>query len=259
MKVDNVENLKEFRVLYNKLDDLLSQKSDYKEEIAFTQKLKKFIQIYPSYEWLKSEIKQIHDLRNVLVHEEKYQENIAIPTDSLLKRLKGIIKTIQNPQTALDIASTEIYSCEPSDRIIDVIKVMADKLYSVVPVFTNKKESKEFLGVFSESSLMCIVGKKEEVFCKNFSINSGLLIKDILDIIEKPIRESWAFISATYDVLKIQKLFHTQTFENASQPNSRLGVLFVTKNGKKDEEILGLITAWDLSKINENFIKIASD
>lgn len=39
---------------------------------------------------------------------------------------------------------------------------------------------------------------------------------------------------------------NAQTFVNQTK---RLGAIFVTENGKREEKIIGIITSWDLPKL----------
>lgn len=247
----NRNNLKKFRILYNNLDELLSEKTQLFKKMSFIQKLNKFIQLYPSFEWLKEEIRLIHDLRNVVIHEEKFKQDIAIPTDAYLKKVEGILTTLENPQTAIDIATKGLYCCDPNDRILDVIKVMVERIYSQVPVVEDKKNGDGFIGVFSETCLLHLLGNVgTKTFTSGLALKDTTKIKDMLELIKKPINESWYFINRDTDVYKIKDMFYSMVFNDAAIPKSRLGVLFVTEHGRKDEKLLGIITSWDLSKID---------
>lgn len=247
-------NVKKFRALYNKLDELISERVGIYKKQSFIQKLKKFMYKYPSYEWLKSEIRLIHDLRNVLIHEEKEKEDVAIPTDTFIKMIEGILITLSKPQTAYDISSKKVFGCDPNDKVIDVVKVMAEKIYTRVPVFRNKKDCTGFIGVFSANSLARIlVGESVSGTIEDFANKT---ISDIIESVKTPISESWDFVQEDMDVFKVQSMFQTKVYDNALLEKSRLGVLFVTKSGKRDDRITGLITAWDLSKVEKQSLEM---
>ncbi len=245
----NKSNIKKFRILYNKLDEVISDRIKEKRNISFIQKLNKFINEYPSYKNIKDEVRLIHDLRNVIIHEEKYLDDITIPTDAFLDRIADVIKHMNNPQTAIDIASTCVYCCCLDDKISDVIQVMAEKIYSQVPVLSDKNKSKDLIGVFSEACIAAILGEQGLGLKKEVLLDDDSRIEDIIEIVKEPINEGWDFIPKDLDVYKVQELFHNKTFKNAKLENARLGVLFVTEQGKRDEKILGVITTWDLSRI----------
>lgn len=240
-------NLKEFRVTYNQLDSLLAEKTGFNKRSPFMQRLKEFMKMYPTYQWLQGDIKEIHNLRNLLIHEEQFRNDMVIPTDALIKRIKGIIHVISNPQTALDIATKDIYCCDPECSVLEIVSVMAEKIFSQVPVFEDQENNEGFLGVFSESVVTYLVGKRRNV--NEAVISSTLKMKDIIDVIKNPIKDGWDFIPQDMDVFEIQKMFRTKIVKNTELPNARLGVVFITETGKPEEKMLGLITPWDLSKI----------
>ncbi|MBN2015812.1 hypothetical protein JW766_03175 [Candidatus Dojkabacteria bacterium] len=247
----DTSNLKQFRILYNRLDEIVSEKTGFPEKGAFRQKLQKFFKKYPSFDSLKSEILQVHDLRNLLIHEEKYMNTIAVPTNAFLERVEQIIDLIQNPQTAKDIASANVFGCDLNDNILGIIKVMAEKVYSQVPVFENKETHEGFIGVFSESCITNLIGTQRSLVREDYCIKKEAKIKDVLDLVKEPITDAWTFVPEDLDVYKVQQMFHIISFDLKNKNRPRLGVLFVTKTGDASEKITGIITAWDLSKINQ--------
>jgi CBS domain-containing protein len=243
-------SLKQFRILYNELDQALAEKSKLPKRAPFVQKLKKFIKRYPSFEERKEDIRNIHELRNILIHEEKHPEDTLVPTTTYLNRIENLIKAIRKPQIAIDIASKNIFGCGLNDKILDIIHVMADKIYSQVPVFENKDERIGFKGIISESIVTSLLGgTKTKFVTEKLCINKNAKVSDIENLVKKPIKDCWAFIPKNMDAYKVRQMFQIVTFDNAKQVRARLGVLFVTKTGRKDEKIEGIITAWDLSKI----------
>ena len=38
-------------------------------------------------------------------------------------------------------------------------------------------------------------------------------------------------------------------YEESLESNKRIGLLIVTRNGKEDEPLLGIATAWDIAKV----------
>ncbi|MDD3647163.1 MAG: CBS domain-containing protein [Candidatus Dojkabacteria bacterium] len=247
----NTENIKKFRVLYNQLDELLSQRIQEPKRLSFVQKVTKFVSKFPEYQKIKNDLRLVHDFRNVIVHQETFAGEIAVPTDEYLERVVALATLIKEPQTALDIASTRIFACSPSDKVIDVVKTMSENIYTFVPVFKDKANLQEFVGVFSESVLLTLIASTEKL-----SIDDSATIEDILEFVKKPITESWAFVPLHEASYNVRNMFQTKTFSDAALENSRLGVVFVTKTGRREEKMLGLITAWDLSKIDQVRLRV---
>ncbi|MBU0976158.1 MAG: CBS domain-containing protein [Patescibacteria group bacterium] len=242
----NTENIKKFRILYNNLDELLSQRIKEPKRLSFVQKINKFVSRFPEYQKIKNDLRLVHDFRNVLVHQETFRGEIAVPTDEYLERVKALVTLIKEPQTALDIASTQIFACCPDDKVLDIVQTMSENIYTFVPVFEDKENLQNFIGVFSERVLLTIIAKSEKL-----SIDDSAAVGDILEYVKKPITAGWAFVPLYEASYNIRTMFQTKTFSEAELENSRLGVVFVTETGKREDKMLGLITAWDLSKIDQ--------
>lgn len=231
-----------FIKLFNQLEKILECETKKYDYDSFNSKLEEFCRKYPKYNNFKSNLKQINKTRNALIHEYINTE-LAIPSNWSIQIIKTVLKNLKNPPTALIIATTQgIYICKPESLISNVIKKMAENTYTHVPVI----DKGQFMGVFSETSLVVWLGKKAE--------NNGFLleetkIKDILQYIKEPINDFWEFIPRNMDVYQIKEKFYQATLEKKGRTFKRLGVLFVTENGKQNEKILGIITAWDLQKI----------
>ena len=99
-------------------------------------------------------------------------------------------------------------------------------------------EEGKVVGVFSGSSLMnCVLYKHVE-----FSDN--LKFRDILDTFtfDQHPSETFRFVSRDTLVSDISDMF-----DETLRQEERIGMIFVTENGKAEEELLGIITAWDVA------------
>lgn len=243
------ENLRKFRVLYNQLDELLSKKAKEYHKTSFILKLKKFVKKYPSFRPLKNDIRLVHDLRNLLIHEEKESSDIAIPTNEYLEKIIALIDAIERPQTAIDIASTEIFACDPNDKILNITKTMSDRVYTQVPVFEDKRNLKGFIGVFSTACLANILATDGVEKTNGILIQNKSAISNVIELIKKPLSESWEFVSTAHDVSKIKRIFNNEKLSPDQTVSSRVGVIFLTDTGNPNEQMRGILTPWDMSKI----------
>ncbi|MBQ1502807.1 MAG: hypothetical protein IIZ35_02290, partial [Clostridia bacterium] len=106
--------------------------------------------------------------------------------------------------------------------------------YSHVPIV----ESGVVTGVFSENSVVTwlVDGVAPVGVTTTFSDIKKYLAFDVSEA------ESYRFISGYERVSSI-----IDTFESATVKGDRVGMIFVTKNGRRDGELLGIITAWDVA------------
>lgn len=108
-----------------------------------------------------------------------------------------------------------------------------------MPIFENNK----LVGIFSENTLLDIVRLEQGIVLDedtNFSI-----IRDALKIENHSI-ENFEFISRKRNIYDIEDLF-----KDYFSSHKRMGCVYITENGKKEENILGMLTAWDVLGIKE--------
>jgi len=236
----------EFIKFFNQLENEMGILTDTKYErdtfnrTTFLKKLQVLRTEEPKYEHFRSDLEELSELRNVLVYEYKHEADLAVPSDWAINRLKEILNKLKNPQTAYSIASKPVDMCKLDYNLGEVIAKMSEKNFTHVPVVD--KDDK-FAGVISESVIVSWTADFLKGDKKNLSDTK---VSDIIALIKEPINNYWIFIAMNTDGFKILSLFQ-EYLEN----NKRLGAIFVTKTGNSTEKIMGIVTAWDLGRIQK--------
>ena len=121
-----------------------------------------------------------------------------------------------------------------SDSISSVSNEMLAKGYSHIPVIDEKGV---VFGVFSESTIL-------EALSAGVSCAQVATLRDIKDFL--PIRKHrtdvFIFVPKDITVAKLRKIH-----KDAMDRDERIGLVFVTKNGREDEPLLGILNIWDIS------------
>jgi len=186
----------------------------------------------------RSLLLDLYALRNVFAHADR-DKYIAEIKDIAFEEIKKITKLLSNPPTVAEVFQAEVFTASPNEITEVVLREMNDKLYTHVPIYQNGK----FYGTLSESTLLSwLLDNIKEGRAQFYK----RLIKDIKreylfnenDIVD--------FISGTTSIFEVQAMF-----EEAIEKGRRLGALVITKSGKKDELPIGIITAWDLPRIDQ--------
>ncbi|MBR7033567.1 MAG: CBS domain-containing protein [Clostridia bacterium] len=177
------------------------------------------------------------DLRNLLTHNTTVDGRYGVyPDDALLSFLDRMIGAVKSPAAARDI-------CVPRERILcvgldglvmPVLRKMRELFYSHVPIVENGIVT----GVFSENSVLtCLVDGIAP-------FGEDVTFRDIEKYLAFDVSraESYRFVSGYERVSSI-----IDTFESATEKKDRVGMIFVTKNGMRDGELEGIITAWDVA------------
>ena len=99
-------------------------------------------------------------------------------------------------------------------------------------------EENKLVGIFSENTLLDIVRLETGILIDEKTNFSS--IKESLKI-DNHSMESFEFISRRKNIYDVEDLF-----KNYFSSHKRVGCVYITENGRKEENILGMLTAWDV-------------
>ena len=223
----------QFLDLYKKLENTANTHYHIRgsgSAIAKLQRRQEFSNIH-------QELDYIRDVRNLLTHRPRIGEFYAVePTDAMLSLLEKLIDRLEHPLSAIRIAVPleEVLSASLDSPVLDSLEKMYKRAFSHMPILEDGK----VVGVFSGSSLMNCVLYKHIMFSGDLKFRD---IKDTFTFDQHP-SETFRFVSRDTLVSDISDMF-----DEALQQEERIGMIFVTENGRSDEELLGIITAWDVA------------
>lgn len=233
-------NSEKFINIYNELDNYMRKQLNSDEWTTHTDLIKKITEKNKIFKRYKHELKSFANLRNAIIHnpDTLSAKTIAEPHDNIVKKYREIKNYVMNPPNALDtiaINTNNIYTTQMDAMALNVMREMNKNTYTHVPVVENG----HLVGVFSENTIFSYIVKNEDVI-----IESEMLIKEFADFIPLNNHESeyFVFVPKNTLVTEIEEMF-----QNGLKDKKRISVIFITQNGKENEKLLGLITAWDLA------------
>ncbi len=187
---------------------------------------------------IQNELDLCRETRNLLAHNPKVGKEYAVePTESMINLLDMVIEKVKNPLRATDVMVKRNDICLKTmgDRVRETMVKMNMEGFTHVPIVENDV----VIGVFSENTVFSIILDEEIA-----DLDEGLRFNQIKKYLscDREGAESYRFIGKNTLVSDIGEMYK----EN-SQCNARIGMIFVTENGKKHEKLLGLITAWDIA------------
>lgn len=234
-------NFKIFTSYYNKIKDSLAKISEIRSDAGFAEHLKIASRKSRLVNSFYDDLNRFRRLRNIINHETSEGEWLAVPTDETVEKMKDIYEKLTGSATAYDIATKNIYTTSPDAMIGKVIETMKENVYTHIPVL----DGEDFLGIFSESTVIKWLAKNRE--------EDGFLLEeagvgDIVGFLDKGNDKfnNYRFVAKDEEALKVDEMFNESVKKGV-----RLGAVFVTQNGKRNEGLLGIITSWDLTKIYE--------
>ena len=180
----------------------------------------------------------IRNMRNDLVHNLKINNQDAFTVnDNAINFLKEELELLEHPilvnSRYVDIKN--VFYGNLSSNVKFLITTMKERGYSYIPILDNKNK---LIGAFSALSLMDTwLNNQEVTFNKNTSIN------DLIDNIKLESHNGryFMFVSLNQELEEV-----TKEYLNNAKKGQKLALIFVTKNGKRNEPILGILAPYDL-------------
>ena len=197
-----------------------------------------FLMQKKSFRNIKNELDLCRETRNLLSHNPRINSKYAVePSVELIELLDKLIEKIKNPLRASDIMvkREDLKWRKLEDFVRETMILMNKEAYNHIPIMDDNV----LVGVFSPNTVFSMQVDKGFT-----GIDEKLQFKDIKRFIDfKADRtQSYRFIPQDMLVSDIGEIF-----SKASDKNDRIGMIFVTHNGKEKEKILGIITAWDVA------------
>lgn len=225
--------------IYNEIDDFMRKKlraEGFVDHGALLRQMRDKSRVFSEF---YKELKTFSEMRNLLIH-NPYGANanpLFVPHEYTIGKYEFIKNQILHPKKALSIAipANLIYTTTLEDNAIEVIQAMNEKVYTHVPVLDRKK----MVGVFSENTILSYLSHhKEAIILKDMKISE---FSDFIPL-DKHLSEKFEFISRHALLIEVEELFRKNLANRR-----RIGMVFITNSGKKDEELLGLLTSWDIA------------
>ena len=176
-------------------------------------------------------------LRNVIVHERYHVEFvIAEPHEEIVDKIESIMKDLVQPETVFPKYSQNVRGFSTRDLLVEVLKVVKERGFSQFPVYHKGN----FVGLLTENGITNWLSRS---LLRDTCFLSETKIADVLGFEEK--ESNYLFISRNLSVFEAKSKF----LDHLNNGNARLDALLITENGKPNESLLGIITAWDIIDI----------
>lgn len=190
------------------------------------------------YRGIANELDYCREVRNLLQHNELVNDDYAVvPSAGMMECLRDALSRVLDVPTAggICVKTQQLYAASIHDRIRPAMRAMVQNAYAYVPILEDGRVQ----GVFSESTLLAYMNTDEVV--EIAEEDTFEKVRDLLPLDRHGV-EKFAFVEAGLLATDIAELFQA-----AQKRRERLGMVFVTANGKQRERLLGILTAWDLA------------
>jgi len=183
----------------------------------------------------KTDLFELKDLRNAIVHERTDGHIIAEPHNSTVELIQKIERLLKHPPGVLPTFRHKVAILKNYDTVGDAVSVMKKRSYTQIPILD--KEGK-YLDLLTSNTIVRWLGSST-------NHNSRLLQTSIGEVIRyKEDNNVCLFISVDYTFFDVLEIF--DEYKNTAK---KLEAIIITENGNSNEEFQGIITGWDLPLI----------
>ena len=231
-----MDNSQLFIEKYKELESVVRKTYGLPEQDSISYFLKKQDKFNRYYD----DISFCQEVRNFMQHKKKINGRFAIePNDAMLAFIEQLITRVASRPQCIDICIkfNDIEWRSPSDSVKAAIIIMRQKVYTHIPIIENGV----LVGVFDENSLFNYVAENEII-----DVDDTLSFNDILQYLSVKDREmeEFLFVKSTMYVEDLEKEIQKYFYKN-----KRVGIAFLTVNGRENEPIQGMITPWDIISV----------
>lgn len=223
-----------FLDLYKQIEDHLDEK--YRNSRRhYTSAVYEFIKDYESAP-VRENLDICRHIRNLMSHSANMDgEPVVVPSQPVVDALREVLDFVSKPPLAIDYATRgdRVLKVGVNQKVLRVMELMEKNGYSHVPVMKEDR----FYGVFSSGSVMRYLLKN-----RGRGLTPDTTVKELRGYlaVEEHI-ENYEFVPADATYIYVR-----QRFEQVRARNKRVSVIFITKDGKPDQPLLGMLTPWDV-------------
>jgi predicted transcriptional regulator len=222
---------------YNEIEQYLRRKTGENTSVGFSRLIDIAGRSNGHVSYYKDDLRQYSDLRNAIVHDSKDGQVIAEPHFNTVEDIQQLADLITDPPSVIPLFQIEVLKFEVSQPIADAVTVMQDKSYSQVPVYVGNR----FTDLLTTNTITRWLGASVDE--GHLSLKETL-IRDVLVYTEYP--DHYTFFNRNADIFEV-----VEQFRQYERMGRRLEAIIVTQRGSAHEKPIGIITAYDLPKIQE--------
>jgi CBS domain-containing protein len=185
----------------------------------------------------RDDLKEYGDLRNAIVHEHRNDEVIATPCLKAVEEMEAIRKRLFYPPRVHPRFAKDVIQCTPDDPIGTVAQQMRAKKFSQIPVYSGAR----LLALLTTDTIArwvaCSLKSGEEIM-------EEAPVKDVLN--EAEFTENYHLLDTGATVIEA-----LDCFDAFFGRGLRLDAILITKDAKKNNAPLGIISISDIPELRD--------
>lgn len=227
------QNAERFLAIFNAMERHLQNQFNNGSHGPFRMLVKTAANKDALYRRFQEELFIIGDLRNVIVHNDRFDGRvIAEPVDEIVDKFDEIWQTIQHPEK-VHIFEKKVYYCFADDRLTKALNIMIKHKINLIPVLQNS----EIIDVLNGNHITFWLAKQGIVSTDETTISEVLQNAEY--------RGNFRLIPRWMSVFDAAELFRKSYKDEPV--NRYYDALVITEKGHQNEKMTGIIVLKDIA------------
>lgn len=232
-----MRNSDEFLKIFSAIESWLRQQVGADHSVSFYQLVDRAAGKNHAVARYRDDLKEFADLRNAIVHERSDDHVIAEPNERAVADFGRVRAALLNPPAVIPKFQKAVQSMATTDSLGDAVTVMRNGSFSQLPILSNGK-------------VIALLAAETVVRWLASEISNELVspwetkIDQVLPHTED---------QAHYCLLprKATLLDALAKFEDFAAQGKDLDAILISQDGKPEQQLLGILTLYDLPSILE--------
>ena len=232
MQTDNRPNSEVFIDLFTEIEQKLKEICGDTYHSNFSELLRRARNLNPTLQRYTNDLREYAQLRNAIIHTRRENFVIAEPHNDVVSEIRHIRNMLYNPPKVSKVMQEKPFCATPSMRILEMLGTFADKGFMRCPVIDGNK----IVCLITAKSLARWIVSNPSNF-QNTTLEAVIPFADAND---------YAIINENTDIVSTIGLF-----KNSIKKGNYLQAVLITRNGRPDSPLVGIITPSDLPNLME--------
>ena len=227
------DNAELFLGTFNEVEKFLKYNYNQGKHASFRFLLVKASKYHPVIKKFKNDLVTYGDLRNAIMHNfNKDGEAIAVPKEKIVNHFIEIWDQIKNP-LKVDVFFKNVHTCNINDSLKIALSLIHEYKILQIPIIKNN----QVIDVLNSLQIVEWMAGMDKIRPSEISVG------DIMSLSQN--RQNYALIPSKSTIYQAAEMYKNSYKRHPK--NRYFDAILITKEGKPDEPLLGIIVLKDIA------------
>lgn len=229
-------NAERFLNAFSAIEKEMRKILELKDHRPFSELVNKSSRLNPVIGRYRFDLKEYSELRNAIVHDRSGGEIIAEPNAEVVASIERIVGLLLEPPKVAPLFIKEVLALSEDQPVARAIRELSKMTYTQAPVMKDGT----IVGLITSKMIVQWIGLS--LANDTFDIERTT-IGDLMERVGEV--DGYEFVSVNKSLLEIPDLFYSY-----QEQGKKLEAVLITRDGKPDQPLKGIITNRDLPVVH---------